>query len=230
MPETKREPELLCTSAGDFPLEECRLQIGARELTVLHVAAMVSHADEAEFLLDAPVALPYGIALWSSTIALAYEIAARAAEFRSKTVLELGAGTGLPGIAAACADAARVVQTDKNNVALRLCKRNCELNKIETIEHRNQDWSEWTDNTRYDLIVGSDILYATEMHEHLRRIFETNLLPNARILLSDPFRSSSLRLLERMQTDGWTVALNKWNIGAESSPRPIAVFELTPPK
>ena len=66
------------------------------------------------------------------------------------------------------------------------------------------------------------------MHPHLRGIFETNLAPGGRILLSDPMRATSFRLLEAMERDGWGVSFNKWEVGDEATPRPIGVFELVP--
>jgi predicted nicotinamide N-methyase len=219
---------LLETTAGDFPLDEYRLNLAGRELKILHVSAILTHQDESKFLLESTNPLPYGVVLWSATVALAHEIASRPDDFRGKRVLELGAGTGLPGILAASLGAA-VAQTDKNNLAMTLCKRNCELNDLKTIEHRLADWTNWDDATHYDWILGSDILYGIEMQSHLRRIFEMNLAPGGRILLSDPFRSGSLRLLETMETDGWKISMNKWSVGQESVPRSIAVFELTPP-
>jgi hypothetical protein len=68
------------------------------------------------------------------------------------------------------------------------------------------------------------------MHPHLRRIFEFNLAPGGKVLLSDPFRAVSLRLLEALEADGWSIALSKWNVGEEATPRPIGVFELEPPR
>ena len=43
----------------------------------------------------------YGVTLWPSAIALAHDLAARGNRLRDLRVLELGAGTGLPGIVAA---------------------------------------------------------------------------------------------------------------------------------
>lgn len=68
------------------------------------------------------------------------------------------------------------------------------------------------------------------MHPHLRRIFGSNLAPGGRVLLSDPFRAVSLRLLEGLEADGWRITLSKWNVGEEATPRPIGVFELVPPQ
>jgi hypothetical protein len=40
----------------------------------------------------------------------------------------------------------------------------------------------------------------------------------------------SLRLLEALEADGWSITLSKWNVGEEATPRPIGVFELVPPQ
>lgn len=64
------------------------------------------------------------------------------------------------------------------------------------------------------------------MHPHLRHVFECNLAPGGRILLSDPFRAPSLRLLESLEAAGWRISLARWKLGEDTSPRPIGVFEL----
>ena len=97
------------------------------------------------------------------------------------------------------------------------------------IEHRLADWTLWDDETRYDLILGADILYGDAMQPHLRRIFEGNLAPGGRIILSDPIRPVSLKLLEEMEADGWRISMSRWTVGEESTPRTIAVFELSAP-
>jgi predicted nicotinamide N-methyase len=224
-----RQQEILQTSVGDFPLDEYRLKTPERELAILHVAAVLTHYDESHFLLELKNPLPYGIALWSATVALAHDIVFRREEMPGKTVLELGAGTGLPGIAAA-ALGAKVVQTDRNELAMTLCKRNCARNGIETIEHRIADWTDWNETEKFDWIIGSDILYGAETRTHLRRIFDTNLVQGGRVLLSDPFRTKSVRLMEEMEKDGWKIAITKWSVGEESAPRPIGIFELSPPR
>ena len=109
------DPHVLSTTAGDLPLQEYRLALGGREWTILHTGAILSHDDEERFLRGDQPRLPYGIALWPAAIALAHEIAARS--LSGMRLLELGAGTGLPGIVAATLGA-RVVQTDKNAAAL----------------------------------------------------------------------------------------------------------------
>ncbi|MBW3571103.1 MAG: methyltransferase domain-containing protein [Gemmatimonadetes bacterium] len=220
--------EVLHTSVGDFPLHEYRLGLGGREWRILHTESVLSRDDEAHFLLELKDRLPYGVVLWPAAIALAHEVAARADELRGKQVLELGAGTGLPGIVAASLGA-RVVQTDRQEVAMAVCRRNGERNGVDSIEHRLVDWTEWDDLRRYDCIIGSDILYGESVHPHLRRIFQGSLAPGGRILLSDPFRATSLKLLEALEAEGWKIGLSKWSVGEEETPRPIGVFEVQSP-
>lgn len=204
------------------------LELGGRAWNVRHTGTILSFLDEQRFLGIAEGRPPYGIALWPSAIALAHDLAARGATLRGLRILELGAGTGLPGIVAA-SYGAHVVQTDGNEQALELCALNGRSNGLADIEYRLADWTTWNDTQRYDMLLGADVLYAERQHPHLRRIFETNLAPGGRVLLADPFRSPSLKLLELLESGGWTIALSKWSVGEEVAPRPIGVFELSAP-
>jgi predicted nicotinamide N-methyase len=217
----------LSTTIGDFPLQEYRLRLSGREWVALHTHAILTHADEVRFLSDETDRLPYGVVLWPAAVALAHELASRADELRGVKVLELGAGTGLPGIVAASLGA-RVVQTDRQKLAMHVCQLNAERNGVSQIEHRIADWTTWDDRERYDLIMGSDIIYADTLHPPLRRIFESNLAPHGKILLADPFRADSLKLLEAIQADGWRITLTKWRVGEATDARAIGVYELTP--
>lgn len=220
------DQRILKTTAGDFPLDECSLKLAGKEWKILHVSAALTQEGESYFLKELREKVPYGLTLWASAIALANEIALREDSFRSSKVLELGAGTGFPGIVAASLGA-KVLQTDQYELVMSVSKRNLELNGIKTIDQTLMDWTDWNHTMQYDWIIGSDILYSNEMHLHLRHIFEFNLLPNGRILLSDPFRETSFNLLEELEAEGWNIKITKWNIGEEPSLRPIGVFELS---
>src|SRR5690242_4716588 len=132
--------QLLHTTTGEFPLHEYRLRLAGREWSILHTGAILTLEDEARFFRELRDRLPYGVALWPAAIALAHGVAARPDSFRGRRVLELGAGTGLPGIVAASLGA-RVVQTDRHAVPMAVCRRNGDRNGLRAIEYRLADWT-----------------------------------------------------------------------------------------
>jgi predicted nicotinamide N-methyase len=212
------------TLSHDQPLHEYHLRLDGHAWAISHSGAILSEEDEQRYLGEDRSQAPYGLALWPASIALAHELVSRASELRGRRILELGAGTGLPGIVAATYGA-HVVQTDRLEEALAVARRNAERNGVRSIEHRLADWAEWTDTTRYDLILGGDVIYAPRLQPFLRTIFDRNLAPDGRLLLGDPFRSASIRLLEAMEQEGWTVQMTKWRLDGQWGERLIGGFE-----
>ena len=207
------------------PLHEYHLRLDGHAWTIAHSGAILSERDEQRYLGEDRGRAPYGLALWPASIALAHELVSRAGELAGRRVLELGAGTGLPGIVAVTYGA-RVVQTDRLEEAVAIGRLNAERNGARTIEHRLADWTAWTDTARYDLILGADVLYAPRLQPSLRTIFDTNLIPGGRLLLAYPFRSASIRMLEEMERDGWKVSVTKWRLGGAWGERVIGGFEV----
>jgi methyltransferase-like protein 23 len=219
------------TPAAPRTLGEFRLNVGGgrgaggegRECSVLHARALVSWLDEQRYLSEEG-ARQYGLLLWPAAIALALEISHRDAEFRGRRVHELGAGVGLPGIVAAMTGA-HVVQTDRDEEAMALCRENAVRNGV-TVEVRFADWSSWTPAAGDDWLIGSDVLYRTSLHAQLGSIFEAASRNGTRILIADPMRPASLQLLERMERDGWTVRMTRWTVGEGEHQRVVGVFDL----
>ena len=215
---------MLQTSIGDFALHEHRLTLGGRSWSFLHTGAVVTAAQERQYLSQEEGRLPYGAMLWPASIALAHELAFRAEELREKRVLELGAGTGMPGIIAA-SFGATTLQVDRSEVALHLCALNAQRNGTTRAEARAADWETFHSDQPFDFILGSDVLYATTMHDRLRALCDAYLAPGGSALFSDPFRAESLPMLEAMEQSGFRVSLSKWSISVETGTRTIGVYE-----
>lgn len=216
----------LRTSIGDFPLHEYRLTLGERTWSFLHTGSVVTVEQEQEYLAREEGRLPYGAMLWPASIALVHDLVDRAEQLRGKRVLELGAGTGVPGIVAASLGA-EVLQVDRSEVALHLCVMNAQRNEQERIQARVAEWETFENDEPFDFILGADVLYVTTMHERLRGICNTYLAPDGIALFSDPFREQSLPMLETMESTGWRVSFAKWSISVESGTRTVAVYETT---
>ena len=215
---------VLRTSIGDFGLQEYHLTLGGRRWTFLHSGAVVTLEQEAGYLTRGLDRLPYGVMLWPASIALAHHLLARGEQLQGKRVLELGAGTGMPGIIAA-SFGAQVLQVDRDQLALHVCTLNKERNAVTSVEARKAEWETFQSDVPFDLILGADILYAPGMHERLREICEQYLAPSGTVLFSDPLRSQSLCMLETMEANGWDVSLSTWSVLLEDSTRSIAVYE-----
>lgn len=213
----------LNTSIGEIRLHEYNVALGDRKWSFLHTGVIVTREQEREFFSREEELLPYGAILWPASIALAHEVLEQGAMLAGKRVLELGAGTGVPGIVAA-SFGAKVLQTDRHQVAVHLCKLNAERNRVANSEVREVDWETFHSDEPFDLILGGDVLYMTTMHARLQEICERYLAPGGAALFSDPFRKQSLPMLEKMESDGWQVSLSKWSIEVEKGTRSIAVY------
>ena len=226
-PDPTRPSPILETTGGDFRLQDYVLRHEGSEWTVWHVGAVLTWDDEQKVIRQETNRLPYGVALWPSALALAHDVASRGRLWSGSSVLEIGAGAGLPGIVAA-SFGAQVTQTDRDELALLLCRRNVERNQ-QVVRQELQDWAAWTLDEQFDWIIGADVLYGESLHPQLAQILTSCLKPGGQALLSDPFRSPSLRFFESLEAQGWRVTFDEWQIGETDDPRPVGVFQLTPP-
>lgn len=215
---------LLQTSIGDFALHEYHLTLAGRTWSFLHTGAVLTTDQEQQYLAREQGRLPYGVMLWPASIALAHDVVARADQLKGKRVLELGAGTGLPGIIAASLGA-HVLQVDRSELALHVCELNRRRNGVTLGDAREAEWETFHSDQPFDFILGADVLYVTTMHDRLRTICDAYLAPGGTALFSDPFRAQSLPMLEAMEASGWRVSLAKWSIQVASGTRTIAVYE-----
>lgn len=154
-------------------------------------------------VIDDFAAFPFGLLLWESSIALAEALADQRDRIAGKSVLELGAGVGLPGIVARYLGAAPVRQTDHISETLSLCRVNAEKNGVSGIDLALANWDAWTDAGTYDLIIASDVIYERTAHAPLTAVLGRNLVPGGRALFADPGRQDTPLFLEGLAAAGW---------------------------
>jgi predicted nicotinamide N-methyase len=163
-------------------------------LTLLRPPSADELIDESAF--DEEEFLPYWAELWPSGVALAQVVGAR--DLDGVRTLELGAGLGLPSLAAALRGA-DVLATDWAEDAVALLRANAERTHVALRVERVR----WDEPARllaeapFDLVLGADLLYE---ERNARQLLE--LLPRlgGEILLADPGRPFAKEFLAH-----WTV-------------------------
>lgn len=142
------------------------LIVRIRELPIMD--KMVFNAKAADAAEDST-----GLALWPAAIVLSRWIAdlsrgTRSSLFRGQRVCELGAGCGLPGITARVYGGAKEVElTDYYGETVRNLAHNAAINSSGSsgdaaITTRAVDWAENWATSRFDIVVGADLVYAAE--------------------------------------------------------------------
>jgi len=164
----------------------------------------INVVEDIDYLLDLVETdddVPFWAVLWPAALGMA-EYFWQNTAFDGKRILELGAGLGLVGIVAA-AKGAEVVQTDFIPEALQLAEQNARINGIRKIQRVLADWRKFPLDDRFDLIIGSDILYEPTLHRFLKEIFQNNLKPGGTVVLADPGRDDAKSFISMLQNEGY---------------------------
>jgi predicted nicotinamide N-methyase len=151
--------------------------------------------------------LPYGLLLWESSVGLAQRLAEEPSLVEGKRVLELGAGTGLPGLVARSLGAC-VWQTDQTEDVLKIAALNERENALAGIQRFRADWRDWVEPASFDVILGADILYDVAMYGSIAAILSRSLAPHGRALLADPGRPQALEFLGKLENEGARLAMS----------------------
>jgi predicted nicotinamide N-methyase len=167
------------------------VELSGCPLTLMRPASADELIDEEAF--DDEEFLPYWAELWPSGVALAAAVGVL--ELRGSRVLELGAGLGLPSLAAALRGA-DVLATDWADDAVELLRLNAGRNRVGLRAERVR-WDEpssLVDEAPWSLVLGADLLYEERNADQL-----LELLPRlgADVLLADPGRPFAKGFLER---------------------------------
>ena len=122
-----------------------------------------------------------------------------------KRILELGCGLGLSSLVLAHRGA-NVVASDHHPLAESFLAYNAGLNNLPAVTYRDLPWAV-PDTTlgRFDLIIGSDILYERDHAAQIAAMMQRHASPDAELLVTDPGRVNSAPFSRAMAAQGYEV-------------------------
>jgi len=177
-------------------------KVRSKEITVylpgLTLSLLV--AGNVEELITDPAdedSIPLWAEVWPAARGLAQYIW-ECLDLFGESVLELGAGIGLPGIVCGL-KGAQVTFSDYKPEALELAAANARSNGVREAACFLADWRDFHLNRQFDWIIGSDILYAPKFHPFLAEIFRNNLKPGGSLVISHPGRPATFNFAEEWQ-------------------------------
>jgi predicted nicotinamide N-methyase len=179
---------------------EDRLVLAGREVWITRPADSEALLTEEAFAREE--FLPYWADLWPSAIELAHTV--ETWELGGRSVLELGCGLALPGIAAALRGG-RVTVSDWAPDAMAFAEVNARRNGVE-LDVLEAGWAapeRLVERAPWDLVLAADVLYEQRNVDQLLDLLP-RLVDDGRVVLADPGRIPAERFL-REAAAGWHI-------------------------
>ncbi|MDD4359073.1 MAG: methyltransferase domain-containing protein [Syntrophaceticus sp.] len=142
--------------------------------------------------------IPYWAEMWPAARGMAQYIWDEI-DFQGETVLELGAGLGLPGMVAALKGGS-VTFSDYIEDSLKIISSNAARNNIKDTDYLLADWRDFQVEKKFDWIIGSDVLYNPSLNPYVVEILKHNLASTGHLLFAHPSRPVTKELLESLIT------------------------------
>ncbi|WP_444995710.1 class I SAM-dependent methyltransferase [Aliikangiella sp. IMCC44359] len=140
--------------------------------------------------------------VWPSSIVLAHFILDYKTD--SKRILEVGCGIALSSLLLnkQCAD---ITATDYHPEVNKFLQRNARLNEDKPISFERVDWASNGDSLgRFDLIIGSDLLYEDSHIQLLANFINAHAKSKCEVIIVDPGRGRKNKLSKSLEVFGFT--------------------------
>lgn len=140
--------------------------------------------------------------LWPSGQVLAHVMLTF--ELGGKRILELGCGLALASLVVH-RRGGDITASDCHPMAGAFLLENLKLNQLPAMKYQTGNWSRSNPLlTRFDLIIGSDVLYDREQPQALAQFIELHANPDAEVLIVDPDRGNRTAFNRKMNALGYS--------------------------
>jgi 2-polyprenyl-3-methyl-5-hydroxy-6-metoxy-1,4-benzoquinol methylase len=152
--------------------------------------------------------------IWPSARVLA--LAMDSFDIAGKRVLEIGAGLALASLVIHRRHGNMTVSDRHPLSPVFLCK-NTELNHMQPLNYVASDWSGANPGLgRFELIIGSDVLYERQQPAQLAAFIDNHAAPAAQIVIVDPDRGNRARFCQEMNRLGFECSAQRVGPNLES--------------
>jgi len=169
---------------------------------------------------------PFWVKLWEAAMILADLMLTTPPTQEGQTLLELGAGLGAPGLAAALAGY-RVTLTDYEPHILDFQRVSAAATGIKGMECRLLDWLKPPTLPRFNTIIGAEILFREEFFAPLLNIFRSLLADQGVIYLAHDARRKSLPKFLHLAEKEYEIATSARKMRSDDKDLTIIVNRLT---
>jgi len=140
--------------------------------------------------------------VWPSARVLALEM--HSFDLVGKRILEIGAGLGLASLVIH-RRAGDITVSDWHPLSEAFLNENLLLNKLGPLQYRTGNWATGNPGLgRFDLIIGSDVLYERQQPEQLANFIALHATANAQIIIVDPDRGNRVGFCREMTGLGYS--------------------------
>ena len=138
--------------------------------------------------------------IWPSGIILAEKIADM--KLNEQKILEVGCGLGLASLVCHSKNL-NVTASDYNIFAERLLLENAKLNGLAPVPFRKLSWQDPFITEKFDLIIGSDVMYEPGSAPDLVHFLQQSLSPQGSAIFVDPGRAHVRKFETTLQQSGF---------------------------
>ena len=141
---------------------------------------------------------PFWAKIWPSSLALTSFLQKETQLIRSKHVLEIGAGIGLPSFSIS-REASTLVISDYSTEAVALMEKNIEYLVLQHAKAIYLDWNHFPSDLTADTVLFSDINYDPEQFEALLTLIKQLLEKGATVIIATPERISAVAFAVKLE-------------------------------
>lgn len=193
------------------------LRLQGREIKILkatNIDELLDHliekGEDHEDVQDERI--PYFADLWPSAIHLADYLLAHPQIVAGTTVLEIGCGSGLSGLAAGLAGASEVIMTDYLPDALEFAAEMWRINLDNEPTTALLDWRNPDPSMKRSVILAADVAYEARNFKPLIKTFKALLPPDGIILLTEPSRHIAKDFIKMLTAEGFDLSTSQSSV------------------